>query len=144
MAAEETLTIEKSALNKKLRQPITLEKPAANGKVTLDIQRNIIESLSSRVPKLIPFALRNQSIMRLAEYLKYERSGSPNSVAHYIYNIHKFTLRCGLEPDDLIAECKNPDDTSNLKALTKAAQRLDAYFRELMAEGLAPHSVANT
>jgi hypothetical protein len=138
----ETITIEKSSQNKKLRQPVTFEKPAASDKVTLDIQRYIIESLTSRVPKLIPFAIRSQSIMRLAEYLKYERSSSLNSIAQYVYTIYKFSLWCSLEPDDLIAECKDEDDTVNLKALSKAAQRLDTYYRELMAEGLAPHSVA--
>lgn len=136
----QTLTIERSSLNKRLRKPIVLE--VTKDKVALDIQRYLIESLSSRIPTLIPFALRNQSLQRLAEYLKYERSGSLNSPCHYIYTIHKYSAWSSMEPDDLIAECKDPEGMLNLNALPKAAQRLDRYYKELMVEAYAPHSVA--
>jgi len=137
-----TVTIERSSLNKRLKKPIVFMAPSTTDKVTLDLQRYLIESLSSRVPRLIPFALRNQAIMRLAEYLKYERSASLNSPSHYIYTIHKFCSWSNMEPDDLIAECKDVNGAESLKALSKAAQRLDTYYKELMAQGLAPHSVA--
>jgi site-specific recombinase XerD len=141
-AETETITIEKSILSKHLRQPIIIQVPKTTDKAALDIQRYLIESLSSRVPKLIPFALSNQSLQRLAEYLKYERSASPNSPCHYILTIRKFCAWAIMEPDDLIAECMNPEGIVNLEALPKAAQRLDRYYKELMAAGYAPHSVA--
>ncbi len=137
----EIITIEKSEL-KRLRKPITIEVPKTTDKVTLDIQRYLIESLSSRAPRLIPFALNNQSLQRLAEYFKYERSASLNSPCHYIYTIEKFCTWANAEPDDLIAECKDMEGLLNLRALPKAAERLDRYYKELMAGSYAPHSVA--
>jgi site-specific recombinase XerD len=138
----ETLTIEKSTLNKRLKEHIIIQVSKTTDKVALDIQRYLIESLSSRCPKLIPLALNNQSIQRLAEYFKYERSASPNSPSQYIYTINRYCVWSNMQPDDLIAECKDSEGMMNLKALPKAAQRLDRYYLELMAGGYAPHSVA--
>jgi site-specific recombinase XerD len=138
----ETLTIEKSSLNKRLKEPIVMQVLKTNDKVALDIQRYLIESLSSRCPKLIPLALNNQSIQRLAEYFKYERSASRNSPSQYIYTINRYCVWANMQPDDLIAECKDPEGLMNLKALPKAAQRLDRYYKELMVGDYAPHSVA--
>lgn len=138
----QTLVLERSGLGKKLCHPIIIPVPARTDKVALDIQRYIIESFSSRIPRLIPLALRNQTLQTLAEYLKYEQSASLNSPCHYTYTIYRFCMWTDCEPDDLIAECKEPDGTINLKGLNKAAQRLDNYYRLLMAEGYAPHSVA--
>jgi site-specific recombinase XerD len=137
----QTITIDKGRSDKRLRKPMAIEVPAASDKVSLEIQRYLIESLSSRTPSLIPLALRNQSIRTLAEYLKFERSGSLNSPGHYIETIAKFATYAGMEPDDLIVECKTSDGLLNINALPKAGQRLDNYYKELKASNFAPHTV---
>ena len=72
-----------TSTNKRLRKPTIFEVPVTTDKVALDIQKYLIDSLSSRTPRLIPFALHNQSLQRLAEYFKYEKSASQNSPSQY-------------------------------------------------------------
>jgi len=59
----------------------------------------------------------------------------------YIYNIHEFSRWAEMEPDDLIAECKQLDDLPNPRSIAEATRRLDEYYMELKAQGLAPKTV---
>ena len=136
-----SLIIEKSNRNKRLMKPVVTQIAATTDIVTLDIQRYIIESLSSLTPSLIPFALRNKSIIQLAKYFKYDCSASHSSLAMYTYNIARFCQQRDQEPDDLIAECTDPDGLPNSKAIAKATQHLDQYYMQLKAEQKAPKTV---
>lgn len=140
---KQILIIDRTIQGRQLKRPQVLEVPKARDRISLDIQRYIIESLSLDTPPLIPFALRNRSLLELAKYLKYDRSSSPGSLILYTYTIAKFSAWSGLEPDDLIAECKDSDGLANPKAVARATQRLDQYYMELKARGLAPKTVGS-
>lgn len=122
-------------------EPVTVTIQQPSSRVASDVQKYIINSLSSLLPTLIPFALRNQSIFPLSKYLKYDKSGSPSSLAMYIYTVHCFCQWCETEPDDLVSECMDLDGLPNSKAIAKATQRLDQYHDELKALDLAPKTV---
>lgn len=140
-AETETVIIEKGPGNRRLQKLVVAEAPHAKDRVALDIQKYIIDALSSTAPTVIPFALRNQTLIPLAKYLKYDRSGSSGSLAMYFYCVWRYSRWIGLEPDDLIAECKDVDGTPNAKKVSQASIRLDNYYEELRAEGLAPKTV---
>jgi len=140
-AEKHTPIIDRSNRNRKLMKPVVTQPAATRDALALDVQRYIIESLSSEIPSRILFALRNQSLVQLAKYLKYDRSASPGSLIEYTYNIHRFCQWAEREPDDLIAECRDPEGFPNPKAVARASQRLDQYYMELEAHGLAPKTV---
>lgn len=59
----------------------------------------------------------------------------------YVYTVWLYSQWSQLEPDDLIAECKDVEGIPNARKLAQASMRLDRYFEELKARGLAPKTV---
>ena len=62
----------------------------------------VITSLMRATP-LIPFVLKNRSIMKLAEYLFRYRSKSFRSLRNYVSTVKAFSEWIGKNPDQLIA-----------------------------------------
>ena len=96
------------------------------------LARYIVDTFSSTRPKLIPFVLENESLIKLAAYFLDDRTGSPASLYGYTDRIWRYSKRLGKTPDELIEDASDP-----LRAKVHV-RTLEDYLAELKAEGLSP------
>ena len=137
------LTITHSPLGKKLHKPITLTVPEPQNAADERLQRYIIESLSWKMRRLVPFTFNNTSTIEVAKHLLRHRTGSTGTLYQYIYGIYRFCRWANTQPDQLIGNCQDQDGDPKPKAIAKYSRLLDDFVGCLQAEGLAPGTVSN-
>ena len=127
----------------RLKTPVTipLERILAVG------QRGLVEyvlsSLLAERPRLIPFVIENRSLLALADYLCYDRTGSPETLYLYVNCIGYYSHRTGMTPDALISDVKDGDDLVRAERIPLHVRGLRDYIRELKDRGLTPARIAN-
>ena len=139
----QSLTLTHSPLGKKLKKPITFNAPDLKNAADKALQEYIIDSLSWKMRKLVPFTFNNASLIELAKHLLRHCTGSPGTLYQYIYGIHRFCKWANIQPDQLIENCQDQDKDPKPKALSKTSRLLDDFIGCLQAEGLAPGTVSN-
>ncbi len=137
------LRIEDGPLGRRLKHPVTVSIPAVLTKDEKDIVRFVVDSLSSLMPRLVPFTLNHQSTMNLARYFRRYRSSSPRTLVSYMHSLHRFANYAELSPDRLIEEVVKPDGTMDPQGLAAASRRLEEYLGGLQADGLSPGTIIN-
>jgi len=135
------LKIATTTTGKTIRHPITINIPTIPSKGKLDVTNYIIESLISTYPTLIPFALNNQSIFKLATHLRRHKTSSKGTLKLYIYCLSRFTEWIGKTPDALISDCITDEGDLNPKIIRKLTETLDEYIGELQASNSAPSTI---
>jgi hypothetical protein len=55
----------------------------------------IVNSFTGKMPSLIPFALQNESILKLASYLLKYTTGSKHTLYQYVFGVHRFCCWMG-------------------------------------------------
>ncbi len=135
------LFIEVGPSGRALKRPIEVAIPKGVNRRDFDIINYIVSSLPSNYPSLIPWALRNRSLIRLAAYLRRYKSSSPGSLAAYLSRLHRFTRWIGIEPDELIARCLTSEGLPDPKGIKEVRGLLEEYVGELRARGLAPNTI---
>jgi len=98
----------------------------------------IIESFIGKMPTLIPFALENKSIVKLASYLLKHTTGSKHTLYQYVFGIYRFSKWINKKPDDIIKEALN-----DKKAIDRYIESIDNFIGDLQAEDLAPGTINN-
>jgi integrase len=139
----QAMTITHSPLGKKLRQPLTLSVPDPQNAADEKLQQYIIDSLSWKMPSLVPFTFDNNSTLELAKHLLRHRTGSTGTLYQYIYGVHRFSQWINARPDQLIKTCQDPEGDPDPKAIAKYSRLLDDFVGNLQAEGLAPGTISN-
>ena len=139
----QAMTITHSPLGKKLRQPLTLSVPDIQNAADEKLQQYVINSLSWKMPRLVPFTFDNNSTLELAKHLLRHRTGSTGTLYQYIYGVHRFSQWINAQPDQLIKTCQDPEGDPDPKALAKYSRLLDDFVGNLQAEGLAPGTISN-
>ncbi len=98
----------------------------------------VIDAFRHKMPKLIPYAFENESVLKLASYLLNYTTGSPATLFQYVFGVHRFSQWIEKRPDDMVREVM----------LDK--QKIDAYLRQiedfigdLRAEEMAPGTINN-
>jgi integrase len=139
----QALTVTHSPLGKKLKTPIALQLPETQSRAEEKLRQYVIDSLSWKMPSLVPFTFNNASALEVAKHLLRHRTGSPGTLYQYIYGIHRFSQWVNIQPDQLIQTCQDQDGDPNPKTLAKYSRLLDDFVGELQAENLAPGTVSN-
>jgi site-specific recombinase XerD len=139
----QALTITHSPLGRKLKHPLTLSVPDTQNAADEKLQQYIIDSLSWKMPSLMPFTFNNNSALELAKHLMRHRTASTGTLYQYIYGVHRFSLWINAQPDQMIQSCQDIDGDPDPKALAKYSRLLDDFIGNLQAEGLAPGTVSN-
>jgi integrase len=134
------LRIIRSATGHKLRRPIDAWVPFDLNKGKQTLYRKVYESLSCFMPRLIPKAFENKSLMKMAKFFSRNNSGSKNTINQYIYLVSKYCDWIGTTPDKLIQNCYEGGKV-NFDAVYEETERLDDYIGDLQARGLAPKTV---
>ena len=136
-------TITHSPLGKKLRHAITFSAPEIKTASDKQLYQYVINSLSGKIPRLVPFTFNNTSTLELAKYLLRHRTASAGTLYEYIYGVNRFCLWMNAQPDTLIKTCQDPEGYPDPKALAKYGRLLDDFVANLQAENLAPGTVSN-
>jgi len=92
----------------------------------------IIQSICQKTPRLLPFALGNESISKMSRYFLLYRSGSHKSLWTYIYCLHNLFNYFERSPDEMIREAMGDPD-----ALRRHVERLEEYLLMLKARGMS-------
>jgi integrase len=98
----------------------------------------IVNSFTGKMPSLIPFALQNESILKLASYLLKYTTGSKHTLYQYVFGVHRFCCWLGNSPDELVR-----DSTTNKDAVNRYVLKIDDFIGDLQAEDLAPGTINN-
>jgi len=98
----------------------------------------ITNSFTGKMPTLIPFALNNKSIVKLASYLLKYTTGSKHTLYQYVFGIYRFCKWNNKTPDKMIQELK-----TNNKTIDKYIQKIDDFIGDLQAENIAPGTINN-
>lgn len=94
----------------------------------------VYEAFKGKMPSLIPFALKNRSVLNIASYLlKYTKSQSKATLYQYVFGVHRFCQWINKSPDEIINEVNH-----NEKAINDYMKSIDAFVGDLQAEDLAP------
>jgi len=98
----------------------------------------IVSSFTGKMPSLIPFALQNESILKLASYLLKYTTGSKHTLYQYVFGVHRFCKWLGKHPDNMIR-----DALTNKSLVDQYVLKIDDFIGDLQAEGLAPGTINN-
>ena len=121
-----------------LKQPIIAYVPANLREEDYYVIDYVIQGVCRRTPRLLPFALENESIRKMCRYFLLYRSGSIKTLWSYIYCLHNLFKHFGRSPDDLVSEASR--DPEKLKAHIK---KLEEYLLLLKARGASPSYIAS-
>jgi len=107
-------------------------------------QREFLEkSFRHRMPVLVDFSLRNETVMKVIRHLRRHATGSPATAYQYTYGIWRYYLWLNNEPDRILRDCWDNNGDPLPKMLTKHAQLVDDFAGSLQDQGEAPGTVAN-
>ena len=124
------LHIETTANGAPLKKPVAVRVKPIRCLRNLDILNYILVSLSARTPMKLPWVLENESMWKLAAYLRRYKSSSTESLVVYTNHIYWFCRWVGKTPDQLLHS-----DPKWLKEV------LQEYVGELQARGRAPMTI---
>jgi hypothetical protein len=125
-----------------LKTPQKPKQPASE-EIPKDIKEFIEETLANRMPSLMPFAFSNKTLLNMVKGIKRHLSGSTSTCFMYLYSMHRFSEWIKKSPDQIIAECKEPDGVPIPKALVRVQEDFDNFLGELQSQGLTPSSILN-
>ncbi len=112
----QTITLTHSPRGYKLHNPLTFTVPDPQNLADEKLQQYVIDSLSWKMPKLVPFTFNNASTLQLAKHLLRHRTGSTATLYQYIYGVHRFSQYTNTQPDQMIKTCQDQDGDPNPKA----------------------------
>lgn len=99
----------------------------------------IVNSFSGKMPTLIPYALENESIVKLASYImKYTKAKSKHTLYQYVFGIYRYCNWKNTTPDILVTHASAGKNATD--ALTTD---IDAFIGDLEAAKIAPGTINN-
>jgi integrase len=98
----------------------------------------VVNSFMGKMPSLIPFALENESILRLASYLLKYTTGSKHTLYQYVFGVHRFCTWINTSPDEIVRAA-----LIDKNVVERYVSKLDDFIGDLQAEGLAPGTINN-
>ena len=98
----------------------------------------VADSFSGKMPSLIPFAIQNDSVLKLASYLLKYTTGSRYTLYQYVFGVHRFCKWIGKSPDEITKEA-----SMDKSVVERYVLKLDDFIGDLQAEGLAPGTINN-
>ena len=84
----QAVTITHSPRGYKLKQPLTVAVPETRNVADQKLQEYIVNSLSWKMPRLVPFTFENSSTLELAKHLLRHRTASTATLYQYIYGVY--------------------------------------------------------
>jgi len=98
----------------------------------------IVNSFNGKMSSLIPFALQNESILKLASYLLKYTTGSKHTLYQYVFGVHRFCNWMGKNPDSIIKDALSSKSNVDLYIV-----KIDDFIGDLQAEDIALGTINN-
>jgi len=143
LSETETIRIETSSRGKRLRSPIVVDVPRATRPAEKALNNYVIDAFSKKMPSLIPYTFKNQTILNIAKFLLRHKTGSHQTLYQYVYGVYRFTTTISETPDELIQRCRNIDGYQDQRQTENIIQQIDDFTGDLQAENLAPGTIGN-
>ena len=140
---EDTITIERSLNDFKLRQPISINLNKVLEAQEIGLVEYIIKSCLSYQPSIIPYIFENKSIVKLARHFLRHCSASQQSCLMYTVKLRKYATWLGHSPDTIIQDVKPIGAIPDPIKVQNHSGFLNDYIAELQDNGLKPNSVNN-
>jgi site-specific recombinase XerD len=140
---EDTIIIEKSLGDKKLREPISISLNKILEAQEIGLVEYIITSCLSYQPSMIPYIFENKSLVKVARHFFRHRSGSHQSCLMYTVKLKKYATWLGHSPDTIIQDIKPVGAIADPIKVQNHSGFLNDYLAELQDNGLKPSSVNN-
>ena len=96
------------------------------------------ESFKRKKASLIPFALENESVMKIAKYLLNYTTGSNATLYQYVFGVNRFCKWLKKNPDDIIREI-----VLDKTRIDVYIQEIDDFIGDLKAKKRAPGTINN-
>jgi len=126
---------------RKLRQPVLVKIKVQWTEADLHLVKHIVESLSARMSRLISFALKQQSVFRVARHLKRSHSGSQSSLFVITYDLYRFFEWINSTPDNYLNTLLQQSGKPNYAALKTFKHKLEDFIDTLQARKQAPKGI---
>lgn len=140
---EDTIIIERSLNDFKLRQPISIKLEKVLEAQEIGLIDYIIRSCLSYQPNIIPYIFENKSLVKVARHFFRHRSGSHQSCLMYTVKLRKYAIWLGHSPDTIIQDIKPVGAIPDPIKVQNHSGFLNDYVAELQDDGLKPSSVNN-
>ncbi|XHH09881.1 MAG: tyrosine-type recombinase/integrase [Candidatus Bathyarchaeia archaeon] len=140
---DNTVTIEKSLIGYRLKQPVIIELNKILDAKEKGIVNYVITSLINERPQLIPYVFNNESLLKMARHFLRHYSGSLKSCLTYTANMHKYATWLGYSPDLIIQDIKPVGAIPDPERVQNHCGYLNDYLGELQDDGLKPGAVNN-
>ena len=137
------ITLTHSSTGRKMKQPITFKVPVVSAPRDIACQEYIIDSLSKKMPSLLPFAFENETVLRMATHLIRHTSKSSATLYQYLFGVHRFSEWIGQSPDQIFKSCQTPEGYTNPAKLDDLKRSIDDFMGDLQALSLAPGTISN-
>jgi site-specific recombinase XerD len=140
---EDTIIIEKSLNDWKLRKPISINLNKILEAQEIGLIEYIIKSCLSYQPSIIPYIFENKSLVKLARHFLRHCSASEQSCLMYTVKLRKYANWLGHSPDTIIQDIKPIGAIPDPIKVQNHSGFLNDYLAELQDNGLKPSAVNN-
>jgi site-specific recombinase XerD len=140
---EDTIIIERSLNDFKLRQPISIKLDKVLEAQEIGLVEYIIRSCICYQPSIISYIFENKSLVKVARHFLRHRSGSQQSCLMYTVKLRKYAVWLGHSPDTIIQDVKPVGAIPDPIKVQNHSGFLNDYLAELQDDGLKPSSVNN-
>jgi hypothetical protein len=140
---EDTIIIERSLNDWKLRKPISLNLNKVLEAQEIGLVEYIIKSCLSYQPSIIPYIFENKSLVKVARHFLRHCSGSQQSCLMYTVKLRKYAIWLGHSPDTIIQDIKPIGAIADPIKVQNHSGFLNDYLAELQDNGLKPSAVNN-
>jgi site-specific recombinase XerD len=135
--------IERSLKGWKLKEPVNVQLDKILAVKEKGLVDYILRSLIGERPKLIPYMLDNQSLIKMARHFLRHCSSSNKSCLVYTANVYKYSTWLGYSPDLIIGDIKPVGNIPDPQRLQNHCGYLNDYLAVLQDDGLKPGAVNN-
>jgi len=104
----------------------------------------IIRSLLTSTPRLIVFTFDNKTMIKVADHLLRNCSGSLATFENYASAVKRYSGWLNHSPDAIIQDLQIEDDEPDKVRAKNHRQFLKDFLAELQDAGLAPNSITST
>jgi site-specific recombinase XerD len=140
---EDTIIIEKSLGDWKLRKPISINLNKILEAQEIGLVEYIIKSCLSYQPSIIPYIFENKSLVKVARHFLRHCSASEQSCLMYTVKLRKYAAWLGHSPDTIIQDIKPVGAIPDPIKVQNHSGFLNDYLAELQDNGLKPSAVNN-
>ena len=137
----DALVLTKSPKGWTLKKPARIPLSRLQNLPSRGLAEYIVASLIRERPDLIPFALENQSLIEMGNYLLRYHTGSLQAYYTYTQTVKQYSDWIGYPPDRILHDLAGPNGLPDPERIAKHVKWLQNYAASLQDRKLSPGRV---